>query len=403
MRLAFFSPFQPQQSGISDYSEELLPYLAHYAEIDLFFDGDQPTNQRLTKQFAIHPISDFPTLYRMRYYDTCLYQMGNSVYHAAIYATLRQYPGVTVLHEHMLHHFFFATTAAKKDWAAYWRELAYNAEPEFINQLPPRTWAFSPALPLTRRVIDLSLGVIVHNQEMARRVKADNPQARVVIAPMGLPLPAQHAEQQMTLRRKLGLPPQAFIVGSFGHLNRAKRIEVVLRAFARLRQQCPEAIYLIVGRTTGVETETGEYNLPALLNEMGLDSQAVIITGFVPQETLGDYIQATDVCVNLRYPVYGETSAAALRLMAYGKPLIVSDVATFDDLPDEACVRIGVNAAETELLYHSLLLLAQQPELRRLLGNNARRYIKEQHTLSYAARKMAAAIRDILAAAEEGN
>ena len=39
MLLAYFSPLNPQPSGISDYSEELLPQLAEGADITLFVDG----------------------------------------------------------------------------------------------------------------------------------------------------------------------------------------------------------------------------------------------------------------------------------------------------------------------------------------------------------------------------
>ena len=42
MKLAYFSPLNPQPSGMSDYSEELLPYLAADAEITLFVDGFAP-------------------------------------------------------------------------------------------------------------------------------------------------------------------------------------------------------------------------------------------------------------------------------------------------------------------------------------------------------------------------
>ena len=197
---------------------------------------------------------------------------------------------------------------------------------------------------------------------------------------------------QSALRRCLNLPEQAFIVGLFGHLAHHKRPEVALRALARLRQDYPEAICLLVGQNAG------EYNLPDLLQEMGLEQQAVIATGFVASTALSDYIRAADVWVNLRYPVYGETSAALLRLLAHGQPVIVSDVPTFADLPDDACIRIGVNTAESELLYRCLLLLAQRPELRRQLGQNARRYIQTQHTLEIAADRMAQAIQQILAA-----
>src|SRR5207248_8267372 len=53
MKLAYFSPLTPQRSGISDYSEELLPYLAEGAEITLFVDGFQPMNRELTSHFEV--------------------------------------------------------------------------------------------------------------------------------------------------------------------------------------------------------------------------------------------------------------------------------------------------------------------------------------------------------------
>ncbi len=54
MRLAYFSPLNPQPSGISDYSEELLPYLAAQAEITLFVDGFEPTNRAIRDRFTYH-------------------------------------------------------------------------------------------------------------------------------------------------------------------------------------------------------------------------------------------------------------------------------------------------------------------------------------------------------------
>jgi hypothetical protein len=38
-RIAYFSPLGPDPSGISDYSEELLPHLARHWDMDLFVAG----------------------------------------------------------------------------------------------------------------------------------------------------------------------------------------------------------------------------------------------------------------------------------------------------------------------------------------------------------------------------
>jgi len=53
-RIAYFSPLNPQKSGISDYSEELLPHLARYFDIDLFVDGYQPSSDRIINDFRAY-------------------------------------------------------------------------------------------------------------------------------------------------------------------------------------------------------------------------------------------------------------------------------------------------------------------------------------------------------------
>ena len=48
----------PAPSGISDYSEELLPYLGRYAEITLYLDDRlRPGNPLLAQHLEVRPIS----------------------------------------------------------------------------------------------------------------------------------------------------------------------------------------------------------------------------------------------------------------------------------------------------------------------------------------------------------
>ena len=60
MRIAYFSPLNPIRSGISDYSEDLLPHLADLVDVDLFVDGFQPSNQELAGRFCTYSIADYP-------------------------------------------------------------------------------------------------------------------------------------------------------------------------------------------------------------------------------------------------------------------------------------------------------------------------------------------------------
>ena len=55
---------------------------------------------------------------------------------------------------------------------------------------------------------------------------------------------------------------------------------------------------------------------------------------YVPEEELWSLLAACDAVVSLRFPTMGETSAAAVRAFSAGKPVVVSAVGAFTELPD---------------------------------------------------------------------
>ena len=77
MRLAYFTPLNPQACGISDYNEELLPYLAAHADIDLFLDGFQPSNEDLPVGRVFDYQKNPHVLGLLRNYDAAIYHIGN--------------------------------------------------------------------------------------------------------------------------------------------------------------------------------------------------------------------------------------------------------------------------------------------------------------------------------------
>ena len=90
-RIAYCSPLNPQASGISDYSEELLPYLSQYAEVVVFASrGVEPSNSQLRRHLTVQPLERLPRLHMQCPYDAILYHMGNSPVHAEIYEAARQ-------------------------------------------------------------------------------------------------------------------------------------------------------------------------------------------------------------------------------------------------------------------------------------------------------------------------
>ncbi|HST06496.1 MAG TPA: glycosyltransferase family 4 protein [Chloroflexia bacterium] len=386
MKLAFFSPLNPIQSGISDYSEELLSALAGSSvggrtlDVDLFIDkGYKPSNRDLMEKFDVLLASGFGRVASQ--YDGIVYQMGNSPAHAYIYEALLKYPGVVVMHEFILHHLriWMALNGGKRREYVALMESRYGDEGReaarrvLLGQFPEALFKY----PLSDEVIGAAKGVIVHSKHMeglVRGVRADVP---VGVVPMGVPLPPRIPKD--VARARLGIDPDLFLITSVGHLNPYKRVSATLRAFKALLMEVPNSLYLLVG------SKSANYDPSRQITMLEL-SDKVKTTGYVSADDLAYYLAASDVCLNLRWPTAGETSASLLRIMGAGVPVLVSRTGSFEELPDDAAGKIDVGEIEEELLLEYLLLLARRPDVREAMSQAARRYVAEHHTLEGAAR-----------------
>jgi glycosyltransferase involved in cell wall biosynthesis len=88
-------------------------------------------------------------------------------------------------------------------------------------------------------------------------------------------------------------------------------------------------------------------------------------------------MHAVDVGISLRYPTTGETSAVVCALAGMGKPLIVSDVGAFAELPDEFAIKIPV-LDEQSMLTTTMRQLSISPEMRQAMAHAARAYAQER-------------------------
>ena len=82
------------------------------------------------------------------------------------------------------------------------------------------------------------------------------------------------------------------------------------------------------------------------------------------EDRLWALMAACDVCVNLRSPTMGETSGSVIRQLSLGKPVVVSDVGWFAELPDEVALKVPVDEREVETLHAALELLARDEQVR---------------------------------------
>ncbi len=387
MRIAYFSPLPPTRSGIADYSAELLPHLAQAAQITLFVEAPDQVADDLRADFEVRPIADYARVHWQ--YDIALYQMGDSLCHEAMYPVLLRYGGVTVLHDFGLHHFIATRTIPRGDFAGYVREMGYALGTDGVELAYriQRGEAEHPlySVPLNDRLLDRSLGVIVHSRYVAEKVRVARPCLPLAVIPAPIHMPMAPVRS----REALGCPADALLFVSAGQVIANKQLTLALEAFARLRADYPQARYVVVG-----DELKHDLDLPAWLAQRGL-SDAVTLTGYLADKAdFVAWIAAADVLVNLRYPTVGETSATALRGLAAGRPVIVSDLGWYAELPDDVCVKVRPNDLESLLM--AMRHLAADPVRRQAIGQRAAAYARAEHTPAQAAKRYLAFITHLL-------
>ncbi len=380
LNIAFVTPLNPIPNGLSDYSEALLPVLAEHADITIYSECGTPANPQIAGQFEVRPVRQL--LRHHSEHDLRLYQIGNSADHAAAFEMLRCLPGIVVLHEPFLHTGYRYMPTLRP----YQRELLYE-----LGALAPEVqarWAAETdrvalqAAPLIRRLIDSSLGVIVHSRAARQLIlRTSSPRAQQLpIAVISQPMPLPPHVEPHTARSDFGWPADALLIGVPGTIDPTKEPALTLRAFAELSQQRPEARLIFMGDWPL------DYGLSDLVRELNLSERVEFMGRVEPLARLERTMAACDIIINLRRPTIGETSGTALRALAMGRALVVRDIGWFSEIPAAGSVKISATAEVAELA-QALHTLTTQPELRQKLGAAARAYIQTECDVAQVAQQ----------------
>jgi len=350
VKIGFYSPLPPQRTGVADYSAALLGALRRLDEVE--------TNARDA--------------------DVFLYHLGNNSLHQEIYARAVERPGIVVLHDAVLQHFYLGTL----DEASYIEEFVYNYG-EWNRDLAADLWRSRARsaqdaryfdYPMLRRPAEVSRAVVVHNPAAAAAVLRHAPQARVVEIPhLFVPPPAPPAVEVVRLRENWHLSAGTFLFGVFGYLRESKRLWSILNAYARVREAGIDAALLVAGEFVSSDLERAI--APALARP------GIVRAGFMREEDFWRAAHAVDACVNLRHPAGGETSGITVRLMGIGKPVVTTDSGENSSYPPEVCLRVPAGVAEPDALAECMIWLTLFPRYARRIGKHAGKWIAEHHAL----------------------
>jgi len=388
-KLAYISPLPPERSGISDYSADLLPELARYYDIEVVIDQECVSNSWITENCTMHSVEWFRT--HTHHFDRVLYHFGNSEFHKHMFSLLQLAPGVVTLHD-----FFLSDLVAYRDMKALapnsWADALYHSHGYHAVRQRFQSKNLSEVVgtyPCNFHVLEGAQGIIVHS-ETSNRLRdqwyGEHAGDDWAIIPL-LRVPAQQPNRE-SIRKKLKLAEDAFLVCSFGMLGRTKLNHRLLTAWiaSNLYLQ-PQCILVFVG-----ENPNGEYGQQLLktIRECGIGDR-VRITGWADATTFRDYLTAADLAVQLRTLSRGESSAAVLDCMNYSVATIVNRHGSMADLPTDA-VWMLPDEFEDHHLVDALETLRRDSARRKTYGKRAREIVFTKHSPEACAAQYAEAI-----------
>ena len=379
LRLNLFSPLPPQQSEIANHTLMVAGALSKLADVTLWTQqAEPPVLQTNAGRRLDLPVVRFDPermeWTRLHEADAQIYNIGNNtLYHRGIMQVASQAPGLMVLHDTRLQHFFaFDATQGPADRQRYLARLRRSHGPTAVADAE-RWLAGEEVLetlveryPMTSAAIDAALAVIVHNRDERRRL-AEGTRTPV----FALPLAYDAA------------PPVAATAGGdtlrlvmFGYLGPNRRLSGLLQVMASLPDQRVELdIFGVVEDTTAVDAQVAALGL----------GDRVRRHGFVPNQTLGRALATADLAVNLRYPSMGEASASQLRIWEASLPSLVTRTGWYATLPADVVFFVDPQHEADDVRRH-LQALRDDPERFRQAGRRGRALLEAEHTPELYAR-----------------
>lgn len=360
MKLAYFSPFNPIKSGISDFSEELILCMSNKFEFDitLFIDGYKMENKYLSDKFMIYDMTRYDDENVRNQFDVSVFHVGNNYKaHIRIVQYFIKYGGILELHDIALHHFLAEATIDRGDTKSYLDAMRYchgnkgaeKAQLFLDGKIEPLWEKESLSYPVNKYLIDRAEGIIVHSDFAMQMIKGIRQNAKVINIPHHTAeILEDPAKEKAAAKKNLNIPNNRTVFGTFGFASENKRLISILQALSIYNKKINKNFLLfIVGQIPN------NLCLEELLEKYNLQNN-VIVTGYISLYEFKEYMKACDLCFNLRYPTQGESSGALHRMLGYGKIVAVTDIGTFQEYPDRYVKKIGFGSEEVPQLVEIL-------------------------------------------------
>jgi glycosyltransferase involved in cell wall biosynthesis len=191
------------------------------------------------------------------------------------------------------------------------------------------------------------------------------------------------------LAARLGIAPDAVVIGYISSLAEYEGIDTLIAAFGRLRAGTPAAHLLIVG--DGAVRED--------LQAAAAGIPDVHFTGQVPHDTVLDYYSMIDVFVVPRRPVevcHLVTPLKPFEAFATGRTVVLSDVRALASIARQSGAAALFTAGDVASLTEVLVELIADPDRRRRLAEAGAAWVRAERTWAANAQIYLRLYRDLL-------
>jgi glycosyltransferase involved in cell wall biosynthesis len=170
--------------------------------------------------------------------------------------------------------------------------------------------------------------------------------------------------QRDMCRTELGLAPESLVIGYTGRIEKVKRLDLLLTAFASTLKRYPNTRLIIVG-----EGDL-KLKLEKFAAQLGI-SDAVIWTGF--RKDIPRLLASMDIFVQTS--VNEGMSLSILEAMAAEKAIIATRVGGASELLEDGITGLLIAPRNVLSIENAIFYLLEHPEIRSEIANAARSFV----------------------------
>ena len=380
--LVMVSPLPPEQSGISYYTEALLPALSKYYQIVLihpkfnnftnFFDHD-------SNPLPIYPPAWLNSLNPKNV--RIVYQLGNSHFHSWMLNLMLHYPGIIVLHDFYLSHLMhdWCKLSMEKFTSLLYYCHGYKSLRQYAYDIENCSDHFIWKYNMNQKILQTARGVLIHSKYI-RKLANLNFNLRSLKNWYNIPMLANKkvttSENSLKWLEQHLNSSKDQLICSFGHIGPTKHSLEIIKAFVHSKLASKGWILFLAGPEAG----DNSYNkkLRAVIKDNKLE-KIVLITGWLSNEQYSCLLEKAAICIQLRNTSRGETSAAVMDCLQSGSALIINNNGSLSEVPDDICIKLP-DKFDLSNLADAMIFLAENNNSRDTFSIASKKYCTFHHS-----------------------